>query len=188
MSSPLRPELYRRLVDFFGKVVIAHEGDEMLARAVTDPATGHLQLEVDWPGEYYRIQCPFCTDLRFRLWINHRWALYVPELKSDNLWLAHCFNEDCLSYPGKARLLRDRVFSSFIRGRQPDPVRRGRPAPGPPEFRPVGTNYQLQFLPAHHHASLYLRSRGYDPDWLGRQFGVSYCPVAHPELDRKSVV
>ena len=94
MTSPLQPELYRRLESRLGPVIIANEGEELVGWAATDPCTGRPRLEVIMPGEYYRVSCPFCTDTRHRLYVNHRWGLWVPELRTDNLWLAHCFNED----------------------------------------------------------------------------------------------
>jgi hypothetical protein len=191
MLSALRPELCRRLVAAFGRVVVANEGEEMRAGVETDPETGRLRLVVNWPGEYYRVCCPFCWDTKYRLWINHRWALYVPELRSDNLFLAHCYNEDCLARPGRARVLRDAVFNDFIRGRDRDAVLRGRAPPVfPPGVRPAGEVDTLQFLPNDHPAKLYLRSRGYDPDWLGREFHVGYCSSSYefPAAERRIII
>jgi hypothetical protein len=186
MVSPLRPELYRQLQARFGKVLIANEGEEMVAHVDTDPSTGRLQLRVDWPGEYYRISCPYCQDTRCRLWINHRWGLYVPALKSDNLFLAHCYNEDCLARPGRAWELRDAVFSGLARGSHPDPVLPGQRLTGqlrPDHYRPAGrTIYTLDHLSADHRACVYVRSRGYDPKWLGREFSVGYCRTAAAEF------
>src|SRR5205085_9645610 len=99
----------------------------MVARVVEDIRPGRYRLQVDWPGEYYAVSCPYCSDTRQRLWINHRWGKYVPELKLDNLFLAICFNEDCLKRSGRALHLPARVFDDFVRGGRPDPVLPGRP-------------------------------------------------------------
>jgi hypothetical protein len=185
MTSPLRPELYHRLVDRFGEVIVANEGEELVGWAGTDPYTDRPRLEVSLPGEYYRVSCPFCTDTRHRLYVNHLWARYIPEFRSDNLWLAHCFNEDCLARPGRALQLRNLVFDDFVRGRAPDPVRRGRrPAVMPWRgVRPPGALiYALHHLEADHPANVYLRGRGYDPIWLGRNLRVGFCQHPYPEF------
>jgi hypothetical protein len=176
--------LYRRLESRLGPVIVANEGEELVGWAATDPYTGRPRLEVSLPGEYYRISCPFCNDTRHRLYINHRWGLYVPEFKSDNLFLAHCFNENCLAEPGRALQLRDVVFSDFARGRAPDPVLRGRRPEVAPcgGARPPGPFVQaLHQLEPDHTAVLYLRGRGYDTGWLGRTMRVGFCPISYPE-------
>jgi hypothetical protein len=186
MVSPLRPELYNRLVARFREVRIGNEGEAMVADVDTDPCTGRLRLRVVRGGEMYAVNCPYCGDTRHRLWINHRWGLYVPELRSDHLFLAHCFNEDCLARPGRALELHAAIFSSFARGHDPDPVRPGRRLAGPlrpGQYRPPGRHVDpLHLLEAGHPANVYLRCRGYDPAWLGRAFSVGYCHVAYPEF------
>jgi hypothetical protein len=185
MTSPLRPELYYRLERRIGPVIIASEGEELVGWAATDPCTGRLTLQVSLPGEYYRVCCPFCNDTRHRLWINYCWARYIPEFRSDNLWLAHCFNEDCLAEPGRALQLRNVVFDDFVRGRAPDPVRRGRrPAAAPwREVKAPGPFiYPLHQLEDDHPAVLYLRGRGFDPAWLSHAMHVGFCPVSYPEF------
>lgn len=95
---PLRPELYRRLVYVFGEVRVVNEGQEMDAEIEEDPCCpGEKRLRIDSYGESYAVSCAFCTDTRLRLYIRHRWNLYVPALRSWNIWLAKCFNEDCLA-------------------------------------------------------------------------------------------
>ena len=177
MVSPLRPELYKRLKGRLGDVETANEGEEFRGSVTWNPARKCFDMQVIWPGEYYRVNCAFCNDTRKRLWINHRWALYVKELGSDNLWLAICFNENCLSVPGRARQLRDLVFDDFLRGHQLDLVRPGRAAPRERvrEARWPGVTYPLHQLPADHPACLYLRGRGFDPAWLGEKLQVAYC-------------
>jgi hypothetical protein len=182
-NTVLRPELYHRLCDRFGRVLIANEGEAMRAEAVRDPVSNRLQLNVIWPGEYYVLSCPFCNDTRCRLWINHRWALYVPELKSDNLWLAHCYNENCLAVPGRATLLRNQIFDNFVRGKRHDPVRPGRVQPAPRAVKAPGPYiYPLHILEEDHPAVAYLRERGYDTKQLGRELHVGWCLVAYPDF------
>src|SRR6516165_1691747 len=56
-----------------------------------------MRMEITNRGECYRVCCPFCEDQRKRLWINHMWGYRDPKTGSKNLWLAKCFNENCLS-------------------------------------------------------------------------------------------
>jgi hypothetical protein len=192
---PLRPDLYRRLCQRsrqygFGEVLIVHEGSEMQATVEQDALDGRPRLCVSWPGEYYKVHCAFCNDTRHRLWINYRWGLYDPRTDSRHLWLAHCFNEEeCLNHYSKQKLLYRLIFDDIPNGRGNfnDPVNPGtRPAARMGNFRPVGEYYHLDKLPQHHHSVLYLRSRGYDTNWLGRELRVGYCPVANPEFPMAS--
>src|SRR5262249_25633230 len=124
-----------------------------------------------------------CSDRRHRLWINHRWALYVPQLKTDNLWLACCYNENCLQSPGLALKLRDLVFDDFIRGRDADPILPGQRFSSPlRQVRPAGLVYPLSSLQPDHEAVVYLRERGFDTDWLSRELQVGFCVEASPEF------
>ena len=116
MPSPVNQKLYNALVDVFGAVQISNEGanafDVTRERSIT---SGKLQWSARCWGEYYRVCCPFCRDQRQRLWINHLWAEYDDATGDDMLFLAHCYNEDCLAtrqdqeklywmvYPGNRR-------------------------------------------------------------------------------------
>lgn len=187
MPSPLRRELYRRLFDRFGKVIITHDGEAMVYTLRDDERRpGRKKLVADLPGEYYRISCPFCNDTRGRLWINHLWGMYMPQVQSKNLWLCCCYNEGCLkSYDNQKRLY-DMVFNDVMNGRELyDPLERGeRPSKLlTAGVRPPGELVEhLHLLPPDHHANVYLRDRGYDPDWLSRNLGVGYCEVAHEDF------
>lgn len=189
---PLRPELYNRLCARarqygFGTIRIRHDNCEMRATVEKDALTGKPRLIVHDPGEYYTLNCPFCNDTRGRLWINHMWGYLYPQTKNRNLWLAVCYNEGCLSRPGKAKRLYQMIFEDILNGRDrhfSDAVLPGqRPSHRPQVYKAPGPIlYPLQALPHDHHALLYLRSRGYDPLWLSRALGVSYCPQAYPEF------
>src|SRR5262245_37670023 len=121
----------------------------MDAWVATDAATGRPRLNVNWPGEYYRVRCCFCNDTRFRLYVNHRWGRYEPAVRSKCLFLAHCFNEDCLARPGRARQLYDYVFDDFgdvtLPGDVIVPVKAAPRPPAPAE--PPGRLVPLSQLP-----------------------------------------
>jgi hypothetical protein len=183
MPSPLRPELYQRLQRRFSPVAVACEGEAFRGRVITDLRTGKKKLNAEVPGEYYRINCPFCKECRQRLWINHRWGLYVPDLDSANLWLAICYNANCLALPGRAKHLYDWVFDDCARGLYPDPVLPGVRAPaGPGRFQPPGEVMLLEQVPPDHPACQYVQSRGFDPARLSTEYRVGLCVNAAPGL------
>ncbi len=91
----LNPSLFRALQQF-GEVRLTDPGVAMTALYV--PTTdGRAQLKVSNPGEYLRVNCPYCGDTKFRLWVNHRWGVYDQRTGTCNRWLAICYNEGCLA-------------------------------------------------------------------------------------------
>jgi hypothetical protein len=176
---PLRPDLYQRLNGrSLGPVIIAAEGVAMRVRVIEE-GRGQFRLHLDEAGEYYRIRCPFCKESKYRLWINHRWGLFVPKLRSDNLHLAHCFNEDCLSVPGHALKLRDWVYNDVVRGHHHDPLLPGRITEATSrDAEPPGFCVNLAKLPFEHPVVSYIRRRGQDPIQLGRDYSVGYVELA----------
>ena len=89
----LCPDLYFRLKRQFGKVLVTNRGMGLVIR----PAGLGSKPSIVSNGEYYRVNCPFCNDTRFRLYINHRWF--------EHKHMANCFNESCTSGElGKMRL------------------------------------------------------------------------------------
>jgi hypothetical protein len=187
---PLRPELFKRLCQRanqlgLGTVRIANEGQEMMATVEHDALYDRPRLVVALAGEYYRVNCCYCTDARGRLWINHRWGHYDERTRSRNLWLCCCYNEGCLEDYPHQRDLYNKVFDDVANGRHKffDPVLRGEQPSAPREGRPPGPFVQaLHQLDDDHTAVLYLRSRGYDTGWLGRTMRVGFCPISYPEF------
>ncbi len=175
-SSPLSPQLYHRLVERFGEVKVANEGESMVAYQKTAltasrnaPATRSTQkMEIVHPGEYYRVCCPRCGDTRFRLWVHHR----VVEFP----WLLICYNDQKTCYDSAVK--REAFLFHVFKSRPPKrlPVRRGQAHSGKlGEVDPAGKLTRLDQLPVSHPANDYLAGRGYDPWELGRVYGVSYC-------------
>jgi hypothetical protein len=172
--QPLNPTLYRALLREFGKVLVADEGAEMVATYHRDP-DGRTRMSVVSAGEYYRINCPFCVDLRFRLWINHRWGVRDPRTGTRNRWLAICFNENCLASEENRLDLIERTSwyqrgagagrVAVLAGRVVDA---GQRIALPRDFVP------LDQLPKDHPARRYVRGRGFDPDRLARLWGVGF--------------
>lgn len=48
-------------------------------------------------GEEFRVPCPFCHDHIPRLYINHLWGTKDKLTNSRYLWMANCWNENCMS-------------------------------------------------------------------------------------------
>jgi hypothetical protein len=178
---PLRPEQYTRLQYRFKYVEVADDHEEMLATVGRDALTGDPALVVQHPGEYYRVSCPFCSDTRKRLWINHRWGFLDPRTQSRNLWLAICYDEDCLRLPERQRWLYSEVFSDV--GDGTDVVLAGtRPAAVSRDFVWPGRMSHLHHLYEDHPALTYLRERGFDPVQLSHRLGLAYCFSGYPEF------
>src|SRR4051794_16673671 len=102
--NPLNDWLYRALEARLGPVKVSNEGQEATVLYSPDwSRDGKLRAAVVEAGEYYRVSCPFCSDDRHRLWVNHRWAVPDPQTGDDNLHLAICFNAPCLSTRDRQR-------------------------------------------------------------------------------------
>lgn len=179
MTQPLNNELYRRLKRAFGSVKIGNEGRAMSPEPISVPNTLDLErlrmhLEVVDFGEYYRVCCPACNDTRHRLYVNYMYG--KKDLGGRPLdFLAICYNEGCMSEAEhridfRERLeCRDEELADFQirKGRAVDPTKRKAKPPGPIR--------NLTELPHNHKARRYIESRRFDPDRLGRYYGVGFC-------------
>jgi hypothetical protein len=187
-ADVLRPDLYRRLSQRFGRVEITHEQEEMSASVKLSDKTDkngqrYRELDVTSAGEVYRINCPFCTDTRRRLWINHMFGYRDKETRVSYMWLANCFNDYCplagnMDLRFKLyRMIYDDVIGNDFSGA--DVVRPGKKHTGEPEaVQPPGRLLSLSSLPADHRALAYIRERGHDPALLQARYKVSYCTEA----------
>jgi len=180
---PLRPELFRRLKDKFRHVVIANEGQEMVAKYEPD-IYGRMSMKLIVNGEQYRVSCPFCNDVRKRLWISYKWGLWDEVTQTHNLWLCVCYNEGCLKDFERKKSLYSEVFNPMQFSDAEDVVLPGvieeqrfdKPAVMPGQI--VAVNQ----LPKNHEAATYLTGRGFDLDQLTKDFNVGYCYDAAPEM------
>jgi hypothetical protein len=113
--SPLNKALYSRLKEEFGLVAVTNPGVSASVSYGAGPfsTVGKVRLRIDSngsAGEYYKVNCPYCGDSRQRLWINHLWGVPDPVTQTRNLWLAVCYNENCLESYENALQLCDRVY------------------------------------------------------------------------------
>lgn len=177
MFEALNQTLYGKLRTRFGRVRVANPG-EALVGEYRPNVTGRDRDDfvVDHPGEYYQVCCPKCHDTKHRLWINHRWG--VKDQKGNrNLHLAVCYNEGCYAhYQERIDLLEDLNQVGGGGSLERATVQQGEEI----DFANIevalpGHHELLHELPPHHPANAYLAGRGYDPEKLGRFYGVGYC-------------
>ena len=175
------PELYRLLVQRFGKVTAHRIGEEYSYRIIPD-LKGGIKEETLQSGEYYRVNCPFCGDRKRRLLINHKYGSLCKETKRPRFHLAKCLNEtNCLSDPDKRRVLVERIFG-HMNSRQIAKISRENPSAsgtGKVFLKEVpwpGNVVKLSELPPTHPAISWLVSkRGYDLKQIERSFDVRFC-------------
>jgi hypothetical protein len=109
----LCPSLFqrlRKLCERRGGVRVANEGEHMTGNALID-AAGKSRWVVSTWGESYRINCPFCRDSRYRLWINYRFGQPDPvNLRQLGTFYGICFNEDCLRFSENRATLVDEIY------------------------------------------------------------------------------
>jgi len=145
----------------------------MMYEYVTCFLGSEKRLNIVDPGEMYVVNCPFCNDTRHRLYINARWGVR-DELGRTNMWLAHCFNEDCLAtYARQQELLWQldcgkKLEEATVRvGRDVDPKNVVAEWPG--------KVVRVDELDMRHPAVKYIQSRNFDPKVLGDFYNVHYC-------------
>lgn len=182
----LNPALFDRLRSEFGKVLIAKEGEPLSGRYLASPTReGVVDLVIANRGETYRVDCPYCGDRRARLWINHRFGSYDSVCRSKNIWLAKCFNDDCVSDFSRANDLYTRIYgfrNSKLRDSGLPPTRIAtETACRLHAVNPPGTLIKLPDLPDSHPAIRYLRDRRFDPGELSDIYNISICVEAAPE-------
>jgi hypothetical protein len=168
MSALKNPFLFRQLEIIFKIVLISNEGAPLVLNSFVEQDS---RLDFASAGEYYRVCCPFCRDRRFRLWINHAFGQRLHG--RDLTILAHCFNENCLGKEENRQELKEMLFSSFFQDF--DLEVKQRVISQPVAVEEPGFILKLSELEVNHKAILYLKSRGYDPQYLEENFSVGYC-------------
>ena len=149
------------------------------------------RLVVDDQGEEYKVDCPFCNDTRKRCYINHRWGS-DPEHRDEDLFLIQCFNEQCFSDYRNRRDFYDqvRVFVApgmYSSSRDESSVA----AVQREDMELPGLCVSLEDLAnsqPDHPAIDYIVGRDFDPIYLSREFGVSYCPTSRYALAADRII
>ena len=185
MEDVLNPTLYRRLNRLFGHVKVSAKRESMIARAVSDLLPGEKRLIISHAGEYYQVCCPYCNDTRSRLYVNHMFGK-TDDCGRRMLFLAICYNEDCLSREDNYKDFLEKMDDITIRDckilkgvRVPEEAR---------EVLPPGRCTLLAELPDSHPAVVYVRSRGFDPDELSSKYQVSVCDESRFPIARNRLI
>ena len=193
---PLNEKLIRALTRDFGDVKVAKEGEAMSYKIVPDPVNGGKHISVQYSGEEYRICCPFCSDTRNRLWINHRWNTTDP---ATNYYfgVGHicCFNDGCDINQFSDRETRRKCHDMLVRQMKPY-MRRGMglqpKATKKREIKAVKLPEKcipLDTLPDNHPAIAYLRDdRGYDPYAKAIEWQLQYCATDENPLVANRII
>lgn len=175
-ADPLNPVLYNLLVKKFGQVKISSEGCHAHYQRIPDPFNpGRTIEQAAFWGEYYCVRCPFCNDHSPRLWINHLYASEVKDGRRQFTHLAVCYNNQCLSLPGRREQLEQLIFGmgAHLRPRAL-PVKAVTTPYVPKPVTAPGTIVPLRDLPPDHPAREYLLSRRFDPDKLSDSFNIGF--------------
>jgi hypothetical protein len=171
-SAVLNKQLYLACKQVFKNVKIQNQGQSQQRSLSYDLITNKHKPSIQYSGEYYTVCCPFCNDTRFRLYINHRFGV-CDEFGREELYLAHCFNEECLS-----KFERRLQLFDMLKGRMRfDPVIKPGKEISLSDFVATwpGRVVRLDKLDDTHVARSYLRSRSFDPDRIARFYNVHFC-------------
>ena len=199
-NSPLNPTLYAGLLRAFGgknRVRIHAPGLAIKWIVTGEPLKSGVdrgeRRKVLNAGEEYIVNCPFCNDTRHRLTINHRWGVPDDECGgSPNLWLMHCYNEECQNNRDHQESLYERVYAFPAQLPRKVQVLAGiKELPAGAPVSPPGPMIRLDKLVEkhpHHHALEYLRGRFIDPEVLGKVFQAHYCPESVYTLARDRII
>lgn len=189
MAQVLNGMLYEMLrCTFQNQVRIRNQGEKMIAHY--RKYHGEMILDVEHPGEYYVVCCPFCGDTRFRLNINHRWGK-PDEQGRTNLWLAICFNEQCLVSGNHERRVE---LLDMVTDHEGDRLAEATIQPGEEINLDdlvadwPGPSTRVDRLPPEHKAYQYLLNRGFPPERVGPFWNVRYCHQSVHYLARDRIV
>jgi hypothetical protein len=174
--------LYGLLLERIGRVEIAGQREAALfGPPRLNHRTRKLEASFLHLGEYYRVNCPYCNDRRFRLYVNHLWCTPSP-VDGEPLWhLATCYNQDCLH--DHYRDFHERVWgfrnASTRAAMKTMKVAEGVVVDRPHSHAPLpGECFAVDQLDRDHPAVIYLEDRGFDVHELGSTWGVAYCKRA----------
>ena len=183
----LNPELYKALEEISrrqggGPPRITNAGMTFTYAVVTNDR-GRKTIKPG-PSEQYHIDCPFCTDKRQRLYVNHMYGMQspTPMVPGRMLRLCFCQNEQMpkselfsLLSDYQSALERGLIVTDKASTRQVEEI-------NPYEQEPptMGDTVPVHKLPRIHPAVQYLESRGYDIEYLGSMLGAQLI-TDHPD-------
>jgi hypothetical protein len=184
-KQALNRTLFRRCKATFRHVKIKNAGEKQTRKLTTDLVTGKTKPAVVHPGEYYAVCCPFCSDTRFRCYINHCYG-QDDEFGRSQTYLATCFNAGCQLNLGSSHAYQE--LEQMLTGHKLVELRQAAVRPG----REVdvdairmtwpGQVIRVDKLPPTHEANVYLTSRGFDYEQIGRFYNVHWCSASERHI------
>ena len=190
MKEPLNKALHQQLTRVFKEVQTLKQSIASGIRAkrnifyvsggtqVVSNPNPYDVIYGDW-GETYSVCCPKCGDTRFRLHISHMWNVeLMPGLVLKQL--VKCFDEDCDWRDLDQHLSASKLLGGLKPVKASDLNKSmSRPArvmklPGSPEHIKF-----LFELDSSHPAVKYVEYRGFDPEFISKTYGVSYCSYSN---------
>lgn len=187
MKDVLTPELYEVLQKRFKTVKIANQGrksDVVKTTVVSKPRLTLIsddraqksdlietKIEVRRSGEYYRVNCPFCGDTEYRLWIHYLYLQYPH--------LCICYRRRCTSnYLNRKKLQRMLLIPGRIRAKSLDVETFDEPEVDErlEAVTTPGLIVPLTSLPADDPVNSFLKDeRQFDPEYLVKNYQIGWC-------------
>lgn len=101
----LNQQLYNLLKIIFSSVEVYNAGQKAKIRY------SYKKIIIDYYGETYAVNCPFCNDSKNHLWIPYLWGANINNTK--RIFPAKCFRNDCL----KSKQNRKKLFEIIYKKR-----------------------------------------------------------------------
>ncbi len=157
--------------------------------------TPYKSKQVIDSGEEYVLNCPFCGDTRHRFYINHMWGTKDDSSGSLNLWLMHCYNENCEENIENQHNLLYMLYGPSYRALRIEDICK--------DYSKLNTNSNCDYLhtiqlpenctrldqlPMDHLAVSYMTSRGYDVYELASRYNFMYCNYSTQPFVSKRII
>lgn len=185
--TPLNPYLFSRLKALFGLPGFINRGQALVGKTVFNPIMNRKEFRTRLPGEYYRVNCPFCDDSRKRLYVSY---MFGQRDNADRLmtYMAVCYNETaCMSEYENRIILLEKLNGKIKKRLEEAEIRPGKRSARFTTPVVPGPIARLNSLEPSHRARAYMESRGFDVDKLTNYYDYGYCSRSHELLAARRV-
>ena len=172
----LNQALYDSLKRVFGKVKVANQGQKAhIKKEIKYTTSGYDEVSKQYvkfkveDGEQYKVCCPECGDTNFHLYIHYLFGSLDPVGNVFNR-LAYCHRRQCdvcEELQWKLNLASVEIVPSAAANTPDIEV--------PEIYVSPGETVSLDQLSLEHKANQYLINRKFDPYFLAKHYGLSYC-------------
>jgi hypothetical protein len=184
-TTVLNPTLYRRLLSRFGEIKVRNQGQARVVTVRRD-LEDKLQTHVKQWGEQYVCQCPFCRAEK--LAVSYMYG-QLDASGEPMIHLATCFGNNCLRHSHHRLVLADTLnaLDGLLENAR---VGKGKVLTDEERIPDLPTpRTRLDQLKKGHSARRWLKSQGFDPDKLARQYDLSVCEEsADPLTDNRIII